>query len=136
MSSNDVRLDLDIDGEVVELLVEYGYLAELGAELHAEEVRDVIDVSDIPAAAGEPPHSRGPYRDSWKSGKAKRKGLGVTAWSFSMAKAVNGESLADILDTGRGPIEPHPHVNAAIDRAERRLQAEIDAVNARLRMGA
>jgi hypothetical protein len=133
--AEDVRIDLDIDGEMAELLVEYGYLAELGAELHAEEVRDVIDVSDIPAAAGEPPHSKGPYRDSWKSGKAKRKGLGVTAWSYSMAKAANGESLADILDTGRGPIEPHPHVNAALERAARRLDVEVAAVNARLRRG-
>jgi hypothetical protein len=133
---SDVRFVLNVDAELVQLALQYAYLAERGAEFVAEEIAGSIEISEYPAGLGEPPHSTGPYKESWKSGKARRKRDYVVAYGFSMAKTASGESLGRILDEGRGAINPHPHVNAGIARARRRLGVEVEQVNARLRGGA
>lgn len=132
---SEARMELHVDAELAALANEYAYLAELGAEMIAESVRDEISISDIPAAAGEPPHSKGPYRDSWKSGKAKRRKDVITAFAFSMAQASNGEPLAVILEDGQGPTAPHPHWRAAAEHARRDLEREVERVNTQLRAG-
>jgi len=132
----DARFDLNIDFELAKLALQHGHLAEQGAELIAEEVKEAIELSDIPAAAGEAPHSTGAYRDSWKSGQAKRKRNTIVAWAFSLAKTESGEeSLAEVLEEGRGPIHPHPHWRSAVERARRKLDALIARTNAQLKAG-
>lgn len=127
------RFDLNVDLEIAKVALQIGHLAEQGADLIAEEVRESIDVSDLPSAPGEAPHSTGPYRDSWKSGKAKRRKNSVVAYAFSMAETEGGESLAEVLEEGRGPIHPHPHWRQAVERARKRLDAVVARMNAQMR---
>lgn len=129
---DEARVELDITAEVAEIALQYAYIAELGAQAIADEVRASIPESDEAAPAGMPPHSRGPYRDSWKATRARRRGNTVVAHAYSMASTDSGESLAEILDQGRGAIHPHPHLSAAERRAVRRVEAEIARVNAQL----
>lgn len=117
----NARVEFDVNAEVARLAIELAFLAEEGAEILQEEIQSSIREDDFPAAAGAPPHSAGAYRESWRVTRAKRKGHQVIAWTYSLALAANGQSLADILETGEGPISPHPHYRPAIPRAQRRF---------------
>lgn len=132
----EARVELDIGAEVLELMLQTGALVERGAELIAEEIRESIPDSDFPAQPGQPPHSPGPYRDSWKHTGARRRGNSMVAWAFSMSSVESGESLAEILEEGRGPVEPHPHISSAVELADRLLDAEVARMNAAMRGGA
>lgn len=109
-----VRVNFDVDAAMTRVLLERAALVETGAAELAKAIRDRIPDTPIPSEPGQPPHSPGPYRDSWKSGQAKRRGMRLTAWAFSMAKASNGEALADILERGTERMEPRPHYRAAV----------------------
>lgn len=130
---SQARFDLNVDAELAALMLQHGHLAETGAELIAEEVRGAIEVSDIPSEPGSAPHSKGPYRDSWKSGKAKRKRNAIVAWAYSLAETASGEALADVLEDGRGPVAPRPHWRAAVERARKRLDALVAQTNAQMK---
>ena len=58
-----------------------GRFSRRGAELVVEEVRASIGISDLPAAPGEPPHSSGPYAESWHAGKTWIRRASSTATS-------------------------------------------------------
>lgn len=130
----DARVDLNVDVELLKLALELRHMAERDAGIIAEEIRGSIPDSDLPADAGDAPHSPGPYRDSWKHGKAKVKKGAVTAYAFSMATTSTGEeALANVLEEGRGSINPHPHWRAALERARRRIAQLLSDDNASMR---
>lgn len=134
--AREAEVRLDIDAELVAIALEYAPLVERGAAMIADEIQDSITISEIPSPAGSPPHSKGPYRESWKSGKARRRGLNVAAWAYSLATVgTSHESLAEVLDEGRGPIEPHPHLHAAVARAQKAVDDEVRRVNRQLASG-
>jgi hypothetical protein len=160
--ANEARIELNVDAELAELALELGFMAEQGAEFISEEIKALIPLSDQHAPPGMPPHSRGPYRDSWNETKAKRKGDLITAWAFSTVRVGvgtqrirsagksrgrgvrsrkvrathragrSGVPLAIVLDQGLGRVHPHPHIR----QAERAAQARMDQLISRLRRGA
>lgn len=131
----DVQMNLDIDAEVAALAVELAGLANAGAQILAEEIRSLIQISEIPSEPGQPPHSTGPLRDSWKHSPAHRSRRNrdqVVAYAYSMASTDKGESLNEILDEGRGPVYPHPFLNSGIIRATARLDRLLQQTQSEL----
>lgn len=125
MARREAVVTLDINAEVAALALEYGHLAERGAQLIAERIRESIPLSEIPSLPGQPPHSRGNYRGSWRHGRAKRRGMRVTAYTYSMMSTAQGVPLALVLEDGLGRIEPRPHWRAAVERARREMDGEV-----------
>jgi hypothetical protein len=130
MAMAEAEIHLNVDAELANLALELGFMAEEGARILEKEMTSLIAISDLPSEPDMPPHSRGPYRNSWKAGKARRRGDSITAWSFSQATTKRGESLAEVLDEGRGKNQPRPHIRQAIRQARARLDAVVRQQNA------
>jgi hypothetical protein len=114
------RVVFDVNAHFARIANQASALVEQSAEIMRDEIRISIPDSPLPSGPGQPPHSPGPYREAWKSGRAKIKSDRIVAYTFNLSRASNGRSLADILERGEGAIHPHPHYRPAIPRARRR----------------
>lgn len=125
--SDSVRFVPNTEAALAFIVNRYGTLAEVGAELLRDEIKSRVPESDIPSEPGQPPHSPGPYRDSWHASGAKRRGDAVVAWTYSMAKRGDGSSLARALEFGdhQANLSPRPHVRGATDVARAALDATV-----------
>jgi hypothetical protein len=125
----DARVEMDIDHEMAVIGLELLHVVTRQAEILAESVRDTIPLSDIPSAAGGPPHSSGPLRDSWQFGRAKIRNNRITAYAYSTLRTEGlNVPLAIILDQGLGRVAPRPFIDAAIARARPKIEAETQTM--------
>lgn len=136
MANNVVRVEIDVELEIQELLLLGGDLAAQGAEFMVEEVKSLIRLNEEPSRPGDPPHSSGRLRDSFFASKPKvtRDGRAIVAYAWSkLTVGAERVPLPILLDQGFGPIEPRPFLTAAARRAQARLDGEVQKLNARLR---
>jgi hypothetical protein len=97
---------------------------EAGARIIRDEIRAQIKTSAEPSEPGAPPHSMGPYEESWQSTQAVVTRDTVSAAAFSAAAADSAKvPLAILLEYGTLKMAPRPHIRPGIDRARPKLRA-------------
>jgi len=118
------RFDFPESDALAQVVLQYGHIATEGARIHADEIQSLLVESDEPADPGGPPHTSGRLRDSFFSGRAKRRGLRVVAYTSSLLMA--GEiPLPVLLDQGWDDGDPFPFLDQAEMSAERLLDALV-----------
>ena len=132
--ANGVRFELDIEQDLARLALEAIPIAETAAEILVDEIKARIPLTDIVSEPGEPPNSTGPYRESWKSTKARRRGDFVQANTFADPKEIPPK-LPAILEYGSREtgLAPRPHVRPAEEARAARVDSEVQRLNAQNR---
>lgn len=100
--------------------------AERMAAISAEEITADIEITDVPSRPGAPPHSTGPYKNSWKPSKARIRD-DVAAIAYSKAKAGTNDDrlLGPLLEYGTEKMPARPHIRVGLARAADRIRSEL-----------
>lgn len=130
MARRPVKVDLDIDSALAQIALDAIPLVQEATEFLRDEIKSRIPISDIPSEPGGPPHSTGPYRESWKAGRVRRRGDSVVGSTYSAPEGVPVKQAA-VLEFGSLEIgvAPRPHVRPAEDERERHMEAVVRQAN-------
>ena len=132
MADRRAFLQIDIDADIAKLALQVAPIVADAAKLLKDEIRRRIPDTDVPSAPGDAPSSTGPYRDSWKAGRARRRRDFVQADTYSVPPDGNVK-LAAILEHGsrEAGIAPRPHIRPAEAERAVKMDAHIQKLNAR-----
>lgn len=130
MARGRVKVDLDIDSALARIALDAIPLVQEATEFLRDEIKSRIPIADIPSEPGGPPNSTGPYRDSWKVGRVRRRGMFVRGSTFSSPEDVDIKQAA-VLEYGSVEIgvAPRPHIRPAEDERERHMEAVVRQAN-------